>query len=139
MAAEDNAAGIRVDTDSFVTTVSKFWEAKPDENQYIIEHVTKQVENADAYHRNHLRGETGSELIHVFEKGTVQVRKRVFHPGRGEHATGADFVLTKRPSMGEVGAVAVQVKSNRRKDYFEFLTRDVRQFQRLSNFSRYAY
>ncbi len=67
-------------------------------------------------------------------KDGVQVRKRVFHPGRGEHATGADLILSKQLTRGETGTVAIQVKRNRGKDYFEFEGRDIRQFLRLANF-----
>ncbi len=56
MTTEGDAEHVRADIADFVSSVGRFWKAQPDENQYIIGEVTKQVQKADVYRREALRG-----------------------------------------------------------------------------------
>lgn len=78
-------------------------------------------------------GKTGQEPIWVFKRKGIEVYKRLFHPGRGERITGADFALFKEVPPLKIGATAVQVKRNRRRSFFEFAKRDLKQLATFAN------
>jgi hypothetical protein len=124
----------------FIGLFSRFHEAMPDENQHIFRQVIKQIkETKNLPGEAYLKGKTGMEPVWTFEKSGVKVSKRVFHPGRGEHETGADFVLSKKKTMDTLGITAVQTKRNRGKSYFEFDQRDLSQLNKFSSCWRSAY
>lgn len=124
----------------FVSLFCDFQEAYPNENQHIIRQVMEQVLRPDTrMDTEYARSEHGQEPIWTFQRGEKTVRKRVFHPGRGETISGADFVLQKRINSRTVGITAVQVKRNRGKGYFQFEQRDIYQLNRFADFCRSAY
>ena len=128
------------DIQHFIGLFSRFYEAMPDENQHIFRQVIKQIKEAQKFpEEENIKGKTGIEPIWTFEKSGVKVSKRVFHPGRGERRTGADFVLSKKKTTNTVGVTAVQTKRNRGKSYFEFDQRDLSQLKKFSAYWRSAY
>jgi hypothetical protein len=130
---------IRADIKHFVGTFSGFYRAFPDENQHIFDQVYEQVKKADVHYKEYLPGERGQEEIWVFEKNSLRVFKRVFHPGSGEKASGVDFALYKKVSQSKIKITAVQVKRNRNKKYFEFDKWDLTQRNRLESLWGSAY
>jgi hypothetical protein len=128
------------DVQHFVELFSRFHEAMPDENQHVFRQVIKQVEEVkNLPEETYLQGKTGIEPVWTFEKSGVKVNKRVFHPGRGEHETGADFVLSKKTAMNTLGITAIQTKRNRGKSYFEFDQRNLSQLNKFSSCWRSGY
>ena len=119
------------DVQYFIGLFSKFHEARPDENQHIFRQIIRQIKEAkNLPNEDYLKGKTGIEPIWTFENG-AKVSKRIFHPGRGEHENGADFVLSKKKTTDAVGVTAVQTKRNRGKSYFEFDQRDLKQLKKF--------
>lgn len=127
------------DVEHFIGLFSEFHEAMPDENQHVFRQVIKQIRETKSVRETYLKGKTGLEPVWTFEKRGVKVTKRIFHPGRGEHLTGADFFLYKRRTPEIVRATAVQAKRNRGRNYFEFDQRDLDQLNRFSQSWRSAY
>jgi len=104
------------DVQRFIGLFSNFHEAMPDENQHTFRQVIKQIkETKNLSEEAYLKGKTGMEPVWTFEKSGVKVSKRVFHPGRGEHETGADFVLSKKKTMDTLGITAVQTNETEAK------------------------
>ena len=91
---------------------SAFHKAMADENQHIIRQVIKQIREGRDYREEFREGETGLEPIYTHERSGVPVSKRVSHPGKGEHLTGIDFLLSKTSRKGQTGVTVVQVKRN---------------------------
>jgi hypothetical protein len=108
--AENGASSVAEDVEHFVGSFSAFHQAMPDENQHILRQVMAQVMGAGKTREGFLRGGAGLEPIWTIEKSGVEVSKRVFHPGRGEHAIGADFMISKKVTSGLTGITLVQVK-----------------------------
>ncbi len=127
------------DVEHFVGSFSAFHQAMPDENQHILRQVINQVSEAGRLRTGFLRGGAGLEPIWTFEKNGVEVSKRVFHPGKGEHAIGADFMISKKVTPGLTGITLVQVKRNRGNQYYEFRQRDLDQFHWFSRWWGSAY
>jgi len=128
------------DVQHFIGLFSRFHEAMPDETQHTFRQVIKQIKEAkNLPEEAYLKGKTGIEPIWTFEKRGVKVSKRVFHPGRGEHETGADFVLSKKKTRDTVGVTVVQTKRNRGKGYFAFDQRDLNQLGKFSSCWKSAY
>lgn len=124
----------------FITKFSEFHEAFPNENQNIIDHVVTQVWGSDSKpSTEHIKGKGGYESIWTFEKNGKKIIKRVFHPGGGEHFTGADFIVTKEISKREIGVTAIQVKRNRGKKSFIFNKKNLAQMRKFKDFWSSAY
>jgi len=133
---EDVVEDIRVLINGFCD----FHEAYPNENQHIFRHVLDQVQQFDRTQMEYIQNEKSQEPIWKFERKNLTVYKRVFHPGKGEHITGADFVLYKKVSSpGKIGITAVQVKRNRGRRYFEFDDRAIIQFNKFIKSWKSAY
>ena len=127
------------DVTDFTTSFGVFHEAFPNENQHLIGQIVKQIKMAEKTDNEYIRTDKGQEQIWTFEKKGVKVYKRVFHPGRGEWFSGADFILYKITSKSEVKVSAVQVKRNRNEAYFEFESRDLKQLERISSWGSAYY
>lgn len=128
------------DVQHFVELFSRFHKAMPDENQHIFRQVIKQIEETkNLPEETYVKGKSGIEPVWTFKKSGVKVNKRIFHPGYGEHETGADFALSKKMAINTLGITAVQTKRNKGKNYFEFDQRDLSQLNRFSSYWRSAY
>lgn len=128
------------DIQAFVSSFSTFHEAYVREEQHIFRHVFDQVNDFDRSKTEYYQKENKQEPIWTFERKNLTVHKRIFHPGQGEHVTGADFVLYKNVSSpGKVGITAVQVKRNRGQRYFGFSKREIDQLLRLLKFCKSSY
>lgn len=120
------------DVVDFVLTLGKSVEATPNENQYVISHIVKQIElGAKKKPDEYIEADKGYEPVFVFEKGGLDIKKRVFHP---RDARGVDFVMTKYVSGKSLGVTAIQVKRNRGKAFFEFTKRDLTQLRKFLNY-----
>lgn len=120
---------IKMDVDDFVSTYGESLKAIPNENQYIVSHIMKQIQlGARKKPDERLKGERGYETVFVFERRGLEIRKRLFHP---RDFNGVDFALTKyaKHSHAFLGVTAVQVKRNRGKTAFEFEEREIRQLK----------
>jgi len=127
------------DVQHFIGLFTMFHEALPDETQHTFRQVIKQIREAESIpSETYLKGKTGIEPVWTFKKSGVTVSKRIFHPGHGEHLTGADFVLSKK-KIFTIGVSAVQTKRNGGKKYFEFGQRDFNQLKKFSLHWRSAY
>ncbi|WXG43844.1 MAG: hypothetical protein WED04_07395 [Promethearchaeati archaeon SRVP18_Atabeyarchaeia-1] len=132
--------GVVSDIKHFVTGFAAFNKAMPDESQHIFRQVIIQAAQIGTVPRqDYLQGDAGLEPIWKFETSGVTVSKRIFHPGRGERLTGADFFISKEVSRVTRGVTAVQTKRNRAKDFFEFGERDINQLARFRQYWRSAY
>jgi hypothetical protein len=137
---EYSAEELEFNVTHFISLFCDFHKAYPNENKHIIRHVMEQVLRPNTrMDVEYAQSKRGQEPICTFERGEKNVRKRVFHPGRGETISGADFVLQKKTNLRTVGGIAVQVKRNRGKGYYEFERRDIDQLERLADFCRSAY
>jgi len=128
------------DVHHFIGLFTAFHKAMPDETQHIFRQVIKQIrETKNVPEETYLKGKTGLEPVWTFEKSGVRVSKRIFHPGRAERFTGADFFLSKKKTLKTVGITAVQTKRNRGKQFFKFEQRDLDQLDKFSQSWRSAY
>ncbi len=128
------------DVQHFISLFTAFHEAMPDETQHTFRQVMRQIrETKNVPEETYLKGKTGLEPVWTFERSGVKVSKRLFHPGRGEHLTGADFFLSKKKTLKTVGVTAVQTKRNGGKRFFEFEQRDLDQLDKFSQSWRSAY
>ena len=131
---------IVTDVQHFISLFTAFHEAMPDETQHTFRQVIRQIrETKNVPEETYLKGKTGLEPVWTFERSGVKVSKRIFHPGRGERLTGADFFLSKKKTLKTVGVTAVQTKRNGGKDYFKFEQRDLDQLDKFSQSWRSAY
>lgn len=80
----------------------------------------------------YLQGKRGYEPVLILQGKGIIVTKRIFHTAKGENLTGADFVLSKFVD-GDFRIVAIQVKRNGAKPYFEFNQRELDQLERLAD------
>jgi hypothetical protein len=136
---EDTSQRTKEETKHFVNTFCDFHRAFPDENQHIFDQIYEEIKKADISGKDYIPGDKGQEEIWTFERHGARVYKRVFHPGSGERATGADFALYKLLPANKVGVTVVQVKRNRCKPYFELEQRDLTQRNRLARLWGSAY
>jgi len=104
------------DVSGFVRGLGDFLKASPNENQYILTQILKQIkEGAEFREIRHLEGEHGYEEIVVLEARGLTIAKRIFHP---RDVAGVDFAVSKLDPAGQIGTSVVQVKRNRGKPAF---------------------
>jgi hypothetical protein len=130
---------ISQDTPHFLNTFCDFHKAFPNEPQHIFGQVYEQIEKAEKHKKDYIQSDKGQEEIWTFKRSGTTVYKRVFHPGPGEGPVGVDFALYKEIKPSKVGATAVQVKRNRKRDFFEFQQRDLDQLSKLAKYWGSAY
>jgi hypothetical protein len=125
----DIISNVRRDVASFVNTFSEYHQATPNENQYILNHIMKQIDlGAKKKQEEYLEGERGYEPVTVFQKGNITIKKRIFHP---RDVQGVDFQITKYSKDKKIGFVALQVKRNHGNAFFDFQNRDIAQLGRF--------
>jgi hypothetical protein len=128
------------DVQHFISLFTAFHAAMPDETQHTFRQIIRQIrETKNVPEETYLKGKTGLEPIWTFERSGVKVSKRIFHPGRGERLTGADFFLSKKKTLKTVRVTAVQTKRNGGKPFFKFEQRDLDQLEKFSQSWRSAY
>lgn len=125
------------DVADFLKGLGDYLEASPNENQYILGHILKQIkEGAKFRDIDYLEGKRGYEPVIVLEAGRKKIVKRIFHP---KDVTGADFLISKLDKPGYIGVSAVQVKRNHGRNFFTFIEGDkTRELTQLRNFSQWS-
>jgi hypothetical protein len=125
----DIVADVREDVTVFLNTFGEYHQATPNENQYILNHIMKQIDfGAKKKPEEYMEGERGYESVTVFQKGNVTIKKRIFHP---RDVQGVDFLITKYTKNKEIGFVALQVKRNHGNTFFDFQNRDINQLRKF--------
>ena len=113
--SEDN---YKEDIADFVKSLGDYLGATPNENQSILTHVLKQIQQgAILKDVKNLEGKRGYEPIIILEAKGKKIAKRIFHP---LDIKGADFAISKELKPGSLGITAVQVKRNHKQSSFTF-------------------
>jgi hypothetical protein len=98
------------DTDSFLRGFSDYIPAQPNENDYILTHILKQLkQGATLGEEDYLKGKHGYEPVIVLKAKGKRILKRIFHP---LDYKGADFAVSKTRKDGSFGFSVIQVKRN---------------------------
>jgi len=122
---------------NLVRGLGTYFQARPNENQNIFDHIFKQVREGWAEIKNpdYIRSKEGYEVVTTVEAKGILIKKRIFHP---RDFKGADFALSKRYRDGSFGVTVVQVKRNHAKNNFTFVeTKNTKEITQLRNMYNY--
>jgi hypothetical protein len=111
--------------------------ASPNENQYIFEHILKQIREGAKLHPDHyIKGKHGYEPVTVLEASGKKIAKRIFHP---KDVKGVDFLISKLARPGYIGLSVVQVKRNHGTGFFTLVENSkTKELTQLRNFSQWS-
>lgn len=108
------------DIKDLVSSLGRFIAASPNENQYIITQIFRQIEEGAEFKEiDYLEGDRGYEPVITLEASGITIAKRIFHPRNGP--TGADFAISKLELPRHIGISVVQVKRNHGKQSFSLV------------------
>lgn len=132
----DEISPSEAEINGFLKGLSDYIKASPNENQYIFEHILKQLKQGAKYSgEGYLKGNHGYEPVTVLEANQQTIVKRIFHP---KDYKGADFAVSKIRNDGSFGVTVVQVKRNHGNSNFTLTeSNNTKELTQLQNFSQW--